>query len=169
MIETARLRLRPPQPTDAPALAALMTDDISQWLARWPMPFTIDRAQARIAGAQAANAAHRGLNLLIEHQGAPAGWIGGGIDPDYPHPTFGYWIGTTHQGAGLMHEAAPPFIDALRSRLALKTLHAFCHPDNRPSARILAACGLRRIDTREMHTPARNRPEWVDIYERTWL
>ena len=44
MIETPRLRLRPPRPEDAPAGAALMTPGVSRWLARWPVPFTPEMA-----------------------------------------------------------------------------------------------------------------------------
>lgn len=42
-------RLRPLRPADAAALSALMTPEVSRWLASWPVPFTPEMAEARLA------------------------------------------------------------------------------------------------------------------------
>ena len=168
MMKTARLRLRPPRPEDAPSLAALMTPNVSQWLARWPVPFTLEMAQARIAGSLDAITAGRSLICVVEHQGAFAGWIGGGRIADTDRGEFGYWLGEPWQGRRFMQEAAPAYVAALRARLALASIEATCQPQNRASARVLAACGLRRTGSRTDFAPARNRNETVDLWERTW-
>jgi len=167
-METARLRLRPPCPGDAPAIAAAMTPAISQWLGRWPVPFTLEMAQARVAEALDATAQRRALVYVVEHRRQLAGWIGGGRVSGTHHGNFGFWLGEPHHGQALMQEAAPVFVAAIQRHLALRSIEAACQPKNHGSAKVLAACGLRRISSRMEPTPARNRNELVDVWERTW-
>jgi len=173
MIETAplrtdRLRLRPPTLNDAPALAALMTPEISRWLARWPIPFTVEMAQSRTADALEGMAQSRTLFCIIEHQGTLAGCIGGARLPGTSRASFGFWLGEPHHGQALMQEAAPAFVEALRTSLALASIEAACQPENHGSAKVLRACGLHRIGNRIEHVPARNREEDVDVWQRIW-
>ena len=167
-IRTARLRLRPPDLGDAPALAALMTPSISRWLARWPFPFTVEMAQARIADAMDGMVQGRTLFCIIERQGVLAGCIGGARLPNTDRASFGFWLGEPHHGRALMQEAAPAFVETLRTSLVLTSVEAACQPDNHASAKVLKACGLHRIGNRIEHVPARNREENVDIWERIW-
>ncbi len=168
MIETARLRLRPPRPSDAPAIVAMMTPAISQWLARWPVPFTIEMAQARIAAALDATAQGHALTYVIEHQAQLAGWISGQVSGTH-RGSFGYWLGEPHHGQALMQEAAPAFVTAIQARLGLHSIEAACQPENYGSIKVLAACGLHRIASRMEPAPARNRDERVDLWERVWI
>ena len=168
MIETARLRLRPPRPDDAPALSALMTPAVSRRMASWPAPFTPELAEARIATVLDAMARGDTICCVIEHGAAIAGWIGAARLPGTSRASFGYWLGEPWHGRGFMQEAAPAFVAALRARLALGSIEATCQPGNHGSARVLAACGLRRVGTRTMHAPARSRDEQVDVWERAW-
>ena len=167
-METARLRLRPPCPDDAPALSALMTPGISRRMASWPTPFTLKLAEARIATVLDAMAGGGTLCCVIEHQTEIAGWIGAARLPGTRRASFGYWLGEACQGQGFMQEASPAYVAALRKRLALHSIEATCQPENHGSARVLAACGLKRVGTRAQHAPARNRDEPVDAWERTW-
>ncbi len=168
-METARLRLRPPCPGDAPAIAAAMTPAISQWLGRWPVPFTLEMAQARIAEALDATAQRRALVYVVEHRCRLAGWIGGGRVSGTHHGSFDFWLGEPHHGQALMQEAAPVFVAAIQGHLALHSIEAACQPENYGSAKVLAACGLRRIGSRIEPTPARNRNELVNVWERIWI
>ncbi len=168
LLRTDRLRLRPPRPEDAPIVSALMTPGVSQWLARWPVPFTLEMAEARIAQSLDAMAAGRSLICVVEHRGECVGWIGGGRIADMDGGDFGYWLGEPWHGRALMQEAAPAYVAALRDRLALGSIEATCHAENRGSARILAACGLNRVGVRTEHVPARNRDELLDVWQRTW-
>ena len=168
MLETSRLRLRPPRPEDAPVVSALMTPGVSQWLARWPVPFTVQMAEARIAWSLDAITAGRSLVCVVEHRGGFVGWIGGGRIADTDRAEFGYWLGEPWHGQGFMREAAPAHVAALHARLALDHIEATCQPENHASARVLAACGLKRTGARTMHAPARSRDELVDVWERAW-
>lgn len=67
-----------------------------------------------------------------------------------------------------MQEAAPIFLASLRTQLALISVEAFCQASNYGSARVLAACGLDRVGTRMEYFPARNRDEFVDVWQLTW-
>jgi len=78
-LRTARLHLRPPRAGDAPAVAAAMTPAVSKWVGRWPIPFTVEMAEARVEQALASMARGRSLICVIEHEGQLAGWIGGGL------------------------------------------------------------------------------------------
>ena len=168
MIETPRLRLRPPRQEDAPAVASGMTPGVSQWMGTWPVPSTPATAEERISRSLDAMAAGRSLILVVECQGAFAGWIGGGRLGGTNRGGFGYWLAEAWHGRGLMREAAPAYVEALRDRLALAAVEATCHPANRGSAAVLAACGLRRVSGRVQHAPARGRDEYVDVWERIW-
>ena len=177
MIETPRLRLRPPRPADAPNLVALMTPTVSRWLGNWPVPFTPGMAEARIAASLDAITAGRSLICVVEHQGTFVGWIGGsaksqddlrGRLADTDRGRFGYWLGEPWHGRGFMREAAPAFVAALCNRLALSRVEAACQPANRGSALVLAACGLRRVGARAEPAPARGRDELVEVWERAW-
>lgn len=178
-LRTARLVLRPPRDDDAPAIAAAMTPAVSQWVGRWPVPFTVEMARARVAEALESMARGSALICAIEHGGGFAGWIGGGREIDGQEMgreheaggargSFGYWLGEAFRGRALMQEAAPAFVAALRARLALESVEAVCQADNLGSAKVLAACGLRRVGTRMDYAPARARDELVDVWELVW-
>ena len=176
-MEIARLRLRPPRPADAPALSALMTPAVSRWLASWPVPFTTEMAAARIAQSLDAMAAGQALVCAVEHQGAFVGWLRGsaksgsdlrGRIDGTDRGEFGYWLGEPWHGRGFMQEAVPPYLAAIRGRLALRSIEATCQADNNRSARVLAACGLRRVGTRLLFSSARGREEPVDVWELAW-
>ena len=81
---------------------------------------------------------------------------------------FGFWLGEPWHGHGFMREAAPAYVAALHARLALDHIEATCQQMNRASARLLAACGLKRTGARTLHAPARNHDERVDVWERAW-
>ena len=168
MIETARLRLRPPRPADAPPLSALMTRNVNRWMASWPVPFTAAMAEARIAWALDAMAAGQALVCAVEHREEFIGWIRGGRIDGTDRGEFGYWLGEPWHGRGFMHEAAPAYLAAIRDRLTLRGIEATCQAANDRSARVLAACGLRRVGTRTLFSSARNRNELVDLWERAW-
>ena len=68
-----------------------------------------------------------------------------------------------------MQEAAPVFVAAIQGHLALHSIEAACQPENYGNAKVLAACGLRRIGSRLEPTPARNRNELVNVWERIWI
>lgn len=168
LLRTGRLRLRPPRPEDAPSLSALMTPGISRRMGSWPASFTPKMAEARITRSLDAMADGRSLICVLEHREEFVGWIGGGRIADTDRAGFGYWLGEPWHGQGFMQEAAPAYLAALRERLVLDSIEATCQPENHASARVLAACSLRRIGTRTMYAPARDHEELVDVWESAW-
>lgn len=56
-VTTGRLTLRCVTTADAAALSALMTPQVSRWLAGWPVTFSVEMATARIADDAARMAA----------------------------------------------------------------------------------------------------------------
>lgn len=160
------LTTRPPTPDDAPALAALMTPSISQWLGHWPVPFTSAMAEAKISDALSAAAHGAALTEVILNDGVIAGWIGGSGPPG--RTGFGYWLGEAHQGRGLLRNLAPAWVAHLHARLHPRTVWAATQPINVGSRRVLAACGLQPVRLTWMDTPARARFEWVEVWERVW-
>jgi len=67
-----------------------------------------------------------------------------------------------------MQEAAPAFVAAIRTCLALESIEAVCQAENLGSAKVLTACSLRRVGTRMEYAPARERNELVDVWELIW-
>lgn len=161
------LATRAPRPDDAPALAALMTPAVSQWLGHWPIPFTPAMAAARIDAVLAAGARGEALTEVLLLDGRVAGWIGGAVRDG--RAGFGYWLEEAAQGRGLLRAVAPGWVDRLGHALQPRVLWAAAQPGNQGSLRIMAACGLRPVRQEWMFTPARERQEWVEVWERAWL
>jgi RimJ/RimL family protein N-acetyltransferase len=94
ILRTARLRLRPLTPFDAPALATALNDlEISRWLRPVPYPYTLDDA-LRFA----AHAAEGEEIVWVIDDGTLAGIIG--MDTE-----FGYWLARDRWGRGVATEA----------------------------------------------------------------
>ncbi len=162
------LHVRPPRPDDAPALAALMTPAVSSRLGHWPVPFSADMAADKVA--QALDAMARGVAVVdvLTLDGTVAGWISGFRRPGTDRASIGYWLGEPFHGRGLLRAVAPGWVDAMRQRLGATCVWAATQPGNQGSRAVMAACGLRPVQTEWMDTPARQRLEWVEVWERTW-
>ena len=67
-LETARLRLRCVAPDDAHATSAMMTPEVSRWVAYWPFPFTyemaVERIESSLNGLRSCSKAGRTLPFL---------------------------------------------------------------------------------------------------------
>lgn len=169
VIETERLRLRVAEPRDAAALAALMSNGVSQRLASWPVPFTPEMALDRIAGVRQAAADGRALPLIIERHadGAIAGWISiSGAPGDNRTGLITYWLGEGFHGQGLMREAAPAALaEAFRSMDILR-VRAAVQPDNAQSLSVVRLLGMAPLGPGRIWCPARGREEdclWFEM------
>lgn len=160
------LHARPPRPDDAPALAALMTPAVSRRLGRWPSPCSTDLAAEKVAQALDAMARNEAVVDVLTFDGAVAGWISSFLQPGTHRAGIGYWLGEPFHGRGLLRAMAPDWMDAMRQRLGATCIWAATQPGNQGSRRVMAACGLRRVRTEWMDTPARGRQEWVEVWER---
>ena len=167
-LETARLRLRCVAAEDAAATAAMMTPEISRWLAFWPVPFTHDMAVARIAAAR--ERAQAGDALPFAAVGKAGGALLGWVmlyrhSADRRRGSFGYWLGAAHHGKGYVREAAPAVLAAGFDLPGLDVIEAAAQPDNAASFAVMRACGMQPAGEKMVYAPARRRDELCRFYE----
>lgn len=110
VLETQRLLLRPPQATDAPAIALYLNDfAVSGNLARVPYPYGLADAKAWLA-TQTTDVPLEETSFAIEVRGLGyAGHIGFHQTPT--GTVIGYWLGQNFWNRGYMSEAAAAAID----------------------------------------------------------
>ena len=140
-LQTARLTLRPPQPEDAKAIAALLNDiRIAQNTTRIPYPYALSDARAWL---RAVNGKEGEATYLVTL--ADATVIGAcGVEPrDGRGPELGYWLGTRYWGEGYATEAARAVIDHAFTGLACEELQSGARISNPASRRVLEKCGFQ--------------------------
>ncbi|MBV9653266.1 MAG: GNAT family N-acetyltransferase [Acetobacteraceae bacterium] len=168
-VQTARIRLRCVRPGDAIRTSEMMTSAVSRWLAYWPVPFTLEMAESRIAWARDAARERKHLPFAAERlsDGALLGWVmvnrAAGCER---RGTFGYWLGEEHHGQGYMREVAPAVLEAGFRLLDLDVIGATVHPDNPASLAVMRGCGMQRVGEGMMFMPARDREEFCWSFER---
>jgi RimJ/RimL family protein N-acetyltransferase len=141
-IRTARLRLRRPEPADAPAIAKLANDyAVSSNTTRMPFPYRPADARAFIALARSLDPREQ-ITFAIEHR--DAGVIGalgfhraGGAPPE-----LGYWIGRPHWGKGLATEATKAALAWAAGDWRRRLIVAGHFSDNEASGRVLIKAGF---------------------------
>ena len=166
--ETRRLTLRCVRFEDASRISEMMTPVVSQWVASWPIPFTLEMAAERITNARKAADGETALPCAIERRsdGALLGWIGVTRDAiDHRRGVLGYWLGEEHHGHGYMREAGPALVDLAFRHLSLKTIEAAAQPQNAASFAVLRRCGMEQVGERMIFAMARNREERCLVYE----
>jgi ribosomal-protein-alanine N-acetyltransferase len=167
-IETDRLLLRCVSGEDADATAALMTPEVSRWVARWPIPFTAAMAAERIAASRMAARAGNALPFAILEKTSRRliGWIVVHRDADdIRRGSFGYWLGAAHHGQGYMREAAPAALRAGFDLMDLDVIEAGAQPGNDASFAVLRACRMTPTAMRMVPAPARGREELCQMFE----
>jgi RimJ/RimL family protein N-acetyltransferase len=144
-LQTARLVLRPPQPDDAKAVAALLNDiRIAQNTTRIPYPYAQSDAHEWL---RAANGKEREATYLVTLGG---GAVGGAVVGacgvalhDGGKPELGYWFGTHYWGQGFATEAARAMIDHAFTELGCHELYSGARISNPASRRVLEKCGFQ--------------------------
>lgn len=166
-LETARVWLRPLRVTDAPAVSAMMTPNVSRWVATWPSPFSVEAAAERLTRAIAANEAGTAFSRIAERKSdkAAMGWLGiAVIDEAARIGSMGYWLGEAYHGQGYLSEILRPFAAGAISALRLKYLDAGAQVDNHASLAALRRLGMTFVEQRMDQTPIRPKPELVAFY-----
>lgn len=146
VLQTARLTLRPPEPSDVHAIARLANDRrIALNTRRLPHPYTTADA-AQFVHALAADP--RETAFLIERDGEPIGMVG--INRRAPEEwrgpglaDLGYWLGAAHWGQGFGTEAARAMIDHFFQEQNDGVLYAQARVSNPASRNILEKCGFQ--------------------------
>jgi RimJ/RimL family protein N-acetyltransferase len=144
-LETRRLWLRWPKPTDA-AEIALQADDwqVARHTAHLPHPYAPDDADRFIRFARARNASGAGLDLVVELKTGRRDLIGGiGAISARGGMEIGYWLGQPYWGQGLASEAIRALTEALFLVTSAGRLNARLLPANARSRAVLARSGFR--------------------------
>jgi len=139
-LETARLRLRCVAPDDAHATSAMMTPEVSRWVAYWPFPFTYEMAVERIESSL--KLAHAGdmLPFAVVEKASDEmiGWVMFNRDTgNRRRGSFGYWLGEKHHGKGYMKEK-----EMVREKIAHSLPHVLLQKPKFPAAFGAAILGL---------------------------
>src|ERR1700733_3602709 len=117
ILESERLILRPPKPTDIQSMTVWLSDyDVARMTARVPHPYNEGDAEDFVA----AGAPNR---FVIERKrdGLFLGMAGLHVDEDCE---FGYWLGKPFWGQGYATEAARRLAQFAFESLGLENLHA---------------------------------------------
>jgi len=161
VLTTARLALRQLGPADAPALAALRSDEqVNRYLSR-EGPVSVADAAAFIEKINRGIAEGEWLYWAICWRGQPE--LLGTIclwqfSADRSTAEIGYELCPRHQGQGVMDEALKQVIAFGFEDLGLAALEAFTHQDNAASTRLLHRNHFERAPARE---DAEAAPQWV--------
>jgi ribosomal-protein-alanine N-acetyltransferase len=167
-LETDRLRLRCVVINDAAAASAMMTPEISRWVASWPIPFTHDMAVERILKSRALARSGDALPFAIIEKGSEAliGCVAIHRDLDHHRRgALGYWVGETHHGKGYMREIAGLVLAAGFDLLDLDVIEATAHRENIRSFAVMRSCGMQPAGERMFYASARDRHEPCLVYE----
>ncbi|HMO06725.1 MAG TPA: GNAT family N-acetyltransferase [Paracoccaceae bacterium] len=138
-LATARLTLRPMEPGDFPAYAALMASGRSAFMggpfdtrAAWGL-FCHDAAGWALFGFGA---------LMVEAGGTTVGQVGINHGPLFPEPELGWMLYDGHEGQGYATEAGRALRDWGFGQ-GLPTLVSYMDPANRASAAVAERMGAR--------------------------
>jgi RimJ/RimL family protein N-acetyltransferase len=139
------LELRPWQSRDLEQFHALL-DDTALWqymVETMPSPFTRSVAADLIAISNVGS--HHEVRAILAG-GVPVGqarilWSGPGLKPD--EAEISYWLGRAFRGRGWASAAVSQMVaNAFRSRLGLRRVVAYVHPQNHASIRVLKRAGF---------------------------
>jgi RimJ/RimL family protein N-acetyltransferase len=142
-ILTERLRLRPPELSDAENIFARYGQDalVCRYMS-WTPHRSIDDTYAFLRRIIDDNAQGTSAGWLIFSQasGQLLGSVGGAIQNQ--RVQFGYCLARDAWGRGYATEAARTFVEAVMGDPAIWRIQAFCDVENRASARVLEKIGL---------------------------
>jgi RimJ/RimL family protein N-acetyltransferase len=151
ILESDRLILRPPRPSDVSAMTVWLSDyDVAKMTARVPHPYYEAYAEDFIAAAPQ----HRFV-ITRKEDGLFLGMIGLHPEEDCE---FGYWLGKPFWGMGYATEAAYRLVTYAFEVLGLDTVHAGWFYDNPASGHVLAKLGARHNGSKMRDCRARGRP-----------
>lgn len=158
-LETERMWLRWPRPSDADVFARLAGDpEVALRTANIPHPYDLRDAETFIRRARAENESGQGLVLALSSKTAPAEAMGviGAHGSDFRGTALlGYWLGRPFWGQGLMTEAARGFVDLIFGVTSLGEIVCDSLPDNLASRRVQEKLGFAALGDIEIEAPAR--------------
>ncbi len=170
ILETARLRLRPFTPGDAPTVRALAGDArVAATTANIPHPYPEGLAE-RWIGRQAEKAARGEFYtwaIAREEDDALLGAISLGVDAAHRRAEIGYWLGVPHWNRGYTTEAARRVVAFGFEGLGLNRVQSTHLPRNPASGRVMEKAGLRYEGLLRGYIVKDGTPEDIAIYALT--
>jgi RimJ/RimL family protein N-acetyltransferase len=156
-VETARLVLRRPVPADAEPIFSRYSADaeVTRYLS-FKRHLSVEETRAFLAWSDAEWERWPAGPWLIESRAD--GTLLGSTGLVFESPqraTTGYVLARDAWGRGFATEALRAVVEAAGG-LGLRRLQAFCHPDHRPSWRVLEKCGFRREGTLRLYAELPN-------------
>jgi RimJ/RimL family protein N-acetyltransferase len=142
VIDTPRLRLRPPRRKDAGRIAGLANDPgVAKMTSRMPYPYGLADAEAFLARVSE-NDVTREAAFAIDHK--DEGVIGMlGFHPNGDgRSELGYWLGRPYWGCGYATEAARAALDWAKGDWRRRLVVAGHFADNDASGRVLCKAGF---------------------------
>jgi RimJ/RimL family protein N-acetyltransferase len=141
-LQTRRLRLRPPAPEDAAAIA-VHADDlyVARMTTGLPHPYSLAQAQAFIARTADLDPAGEAL-FAIEAPGEGVVGVAGFHANDEAALELGYWLGRRFWGRGYMTEAVRAAMAWAGGSWGRRFVVSGCFVDNPASARVLIKAGF---------------------------
>lgn len=141
-LHSTRLRFRPPEPADAEAVFAYAGDErVCRFLA-WPCHTTKADTLQFLRSAEEGWHSGEWLNWVIEANTGVVGMIA--AQPGRAGAGIGYVLAHDAWGRGYAGEALMAVSTALFESSSLRSLWAFCVPENIASVRVLEKCGFNR-------------------------
>jgi len=154
ILESERLILRPPRPSDIPAMTVWLGDyDVAKMTSRVPHPYSEADAEDFIAGLGAAD--RHAFAIQRKSDGLFIGCIGLTKDGDFE---MGYWLGKPFWGFGFATEAAQRLTGFAFDMLQQERVKAGWYHDNPASGHVLAKLGARHNGSKMRDCAARKRP-----------
>lgn len=151
LLETSRLRLRPPEAADAAELWPLVSDSRLTTFLAWEPHRTIEETSGMIAALIEAQCAVKGFHWVVTHAGKTIGLVSL-IDVRRQHRSWtlnraelAYWIGLPYQGLGYATEAAAAVLEFGFGKLGLHKIRVYHAADNPASGRTIAKLGFRLV------------------------
>ena len=142
---TARLVLRMPRPSDAPAIRRGASDErVATMTATIPHPYPDGAAEIWIADCARRVAAGEGWQLVVasRQDDTAIGAVGLDIEPPGTVPELSYWIAAEHWGRGFATESARRVIAFGFDAGGQAEIRGHALADNAASRRVLEKAGL---------------------------
>jgi RimJ/RimL family protein N-acetyltransferase len=160
VLQTERLTLRAPRPSDAKAIALLANDlRIAANTSHIPHPYGVGDAEQFIA---AANKHSGDASFVVKLESKPIGICS--VTPRDDDFELGYWFGVPYWGRGFATEAARALIDHAFGDLDHDTLISGARVNSPASRRVLEKCGFQWTGVRLSRIRAINSAAPIDRF-----
>jgi RimJ/RimL family protein N-acetyltransferase len=157
-LETARLWLRWPRVSDAPAIQRYGSRwEVARYTARIPHPYPPGTAERFIYAAREGNSSGRDLTLVLTPIRGKREAIGAiGLElRGRDRLTLGYVLAPEFWGKGYVSEAAAAMVEAAFSLTHVVEINASVRVENPASRRVLEKAGFRLVGSGPQGAPAR--------------